>query len=134
MDSFTFEAVSLKKLTKIRIGHDGKNPGSGWFLDKVVVKEEGSDRNSQTFICNRWLAVSEDDGLIVREITAGGSQLLSTTSYNVAIKTGNVRGAGTDANAYLKVGAAIKIAGINDSSWKQPFLTLNVVESGKFYI
>ena len=51
----------------------------------------------------RWLAVDEDDGLIVREITAGGSQLLSMTTYNVTIKTGDVRGAGTDANAYIKV-------------------------------
>ena len=39
----------------------------------------------------------------MREITAGGSQLLSMTTYNVTIKTGDVRGAGTDANAYIKV-------------------------------
>lgn len=100
---FTFEAVTLKKVSKIRVGHDGKNAGAGWFLDKVIVKQEGSDKYTQTFTCNRWLAVDEDDGLIVREITLGGLQLLSTTTYNVTIKTGNVNGAGTDANAYLKV-------------------------------
>lgn len=95
--------MTLKKLAKIKVGHDGKNPGAGWFLDKVVVKQEGSDKYTQTFVCNRWLAVDEDDGLIAREITAGGSQLLSTTSYNVTIKTGDVKGAGTDANSHLKV-------------------------------
>lgn len=106
-DIFTFEAVTLKKLSKIRVGHDGKHPGSGWFLDKVVIKQEGTDKHTQTFTCNRWLAVDEDDGLIVREITAGGSQLLSTTSYNVTIKTGDVKGAGTDANAHLKVSKSV---------------------------
>ena len=69
----------------------------------MTVKQEGTDKYTQTFTCNRWLAVDEDDGLIVREITTGGSQLLSTTSYNVAIKTGDVKNAGTDANAHLKV-------------------------------
>lgn len=35
------------------------------------------------FECNRWLDVKEDDGLIVREITAGGSQLLNSESCSV---------------------------------------------------
>lgn len=131
VDVFTFEAVTLKKLSKIRIGHDGKNAGAGWFLDKVVIKQDGTDKFNQVFECNRWLAIDEDDGLIIREITAGkitlfntymlfhefsrgfehnhwwviigGSQLLSTTSYNVTVKTGDVSGAGTDANCYIKV-------------------------------
>ena len=33
------------------------------------------------FECNRWLDIKEDDGLIVREITAGGSQLLNSKSW-----------------------------------------------------
>lgn len=63
--------MTLKTISKIRIGHDGKNAGAGWFLDKVIVKQEGSDKYTQVFNCNRWLAVDEDDGLIIREITAG---------------------------------------------------------------
>ena len=39
----------------------------------------------------------------MREITAGGSQLLCTTSYHVSVKTGDVRGGGTDANVTLKI-------------------------------
>ena len=50
---FTFEAVTLKKLSKIKIGHDGKNAGAGWFLDKVIVIQEGADKYTQTFTCNR---------------------------------------------------------------------------------
>ena len=30
------------------------------------------------FECNRWLDVKEDDGLIVRELTAGGAQMLNS--------------------------------------------------------
>ncbi len=32
------------------------------------------------FECNRWLDIKEDDGLIVRELTAGGAQLLNSKS------------------------------------------------------
>ena len=30
------------------------------------------------FECNRWLDVKEDDGLIVRELTAEGAQMLNS--------------------------------------------------------
>lgn len=72
------EAVNLKRLKKIRIGHDGSKPGAGWFLDKVVVKQMDDSSTETDFECNRWLDVNEDDGLIVREISAGGSQMLSS--------------------------------------------------------
>lgn len=101
MDEFEIEAISVLKLTKIRIGHDGKGIGAGWFLDKVVVKQVGERKNDQEFICQRWLAEDQDDGLIEREITASGAQMLSTTSYHIHVKTGDVSSAGTDANVYL---------------------------------
>ena len=79
MDEFELEAVNLHKLRKIRIGHDGTGPGAGWFLDKVVVfPKEKSEGKEVTFHCNRWLAEDEEDGLIEREITATGAQMLSS--------------------------------------------------------
>jgi hypothetical protein len=106
VDTFKLEAVSLgKELPKIRIGHNGKRPGDGWFLDKVVVRDE-SNRLEETFECKRWLATDEDDGLIVRELFAASSrklQQLATTSYHVKVKTGDKRGAGTDARVTLKL-------------------------------
>ncbi|XP_033751254.1 lipoxygenase homology domain-containing protein 1-like isoform X2 [Pecten maximus] len=102
VDMFTLEAVTLLKMNKVIIGHDGKGAGSGWFLDKVVVKQEGSDKYDYTFECERWLATSEDDGQIVRELTLG-SHMLSTTTYNVFVTTGDVRSAGTDANVSIKI-------------------------------
>lgn len=36
MDKFKLDAVDIGDLEKIEIGHDGKNPGAGWCLDKVL--------------------------------------------------------------------------------------------------
>ncbi|CAF3703956.1 unnamed protein product, partial [Rotaria sordida] len=104
VDSFIIEAVSLKQLRKIRIGHDGSNPGAGWFLDKVVVRPEDQRYESATFECNRWLATDEDDGQLVRELTLKtAAQHLDKTTYNVRIKTGDIFRAGTDADVHLKI-------------------------------
>ena len=53
VDEFVFEAVTLRQLNKIRIGHDGKGAGAGWHLDKVVVREEGKPKTEMVFPCNR---------------------------------------------------------------------------------
>ncbi len=53
MDSFILEAVTLRELEKLKIGHNGKGAGAGWFLDKVVVKQLGSSSYDTTFPCGR---------------------------------------------------------------------------------
>eukprot|EP00118_Oscarella_pearsei_P015177 m.134976 g.134976 ORF g.134976 m.134976 type:complete len:375 (+) comp38155_c0_seq27:5099-6223(+) len=112
-------------LRKVRIGHDGKGFGAGWHLEKVEVKklsEEDPDSHSiYTFLCGRWLATSEDDGAIVRELVPsletvvkkdkddGKLKVLSLKRkdaldlmyYKVLVSTGDVKGAGTDANVFL---------------------------------
>ncbi|XP_071795423.1 lipoxygenase homology domain-containing protein 1-like [Asterias amurensis] len=104
VDEFIVEAVSLRALKKIRIGHDGTGAGAGWMLDKVVISQEGKAESEVVFPCKRWLDRDEDDGQIVRELVPeGNSQLLSTTSYHVSVKTGDERAAGTDANVYVKL-------------------------------
>ena len=55
VDEFEVEAVTLMKLRKIRIGHDGRGAGAGWFLDKVVVKQMDTDKYDTEFVCNRWV-------------------------------------------------------------------------------
>ncbi|PIK54821.1 putative lipoxygenase-likey domain-containing protein 1-like [Apostichopus japonicus] len=104
VDEFTIEAVSLHKISKLKIGHDSGGAGSGWFLDKIIVSEVGDKDSEIIFPCNRWLDRDEDDGLTVRELLPEGSaQLLGTTSYHVSVKTGDERGAGTDANVHIKL-------------------------------
>ena len=53
MDEFEIEAVDLKDLERIRIGHDGKGPGAGWFLDKVVIKDPRDPLKEFNFPCER---------------------------------------------------------------------------------
>ncbi|XP_061116516.1 lipoxygenase homology domain-containing protein 1 [Conger conger] len=105
MDEFMIEAVSLGKIQRVRIGHDGQGGGAGWYLDKVVVREEGKTENEAIeFPCDRWLDGNEDDGQIVRELvpTADG-QSLYTTSYHISVKTGNISGASSDSKVFVKL-------------------------------
>ena len=58
VDEFLIEAVSLKNLDKVRVGHDSTGPGSGWFLDKVVIKDPEDSTKEYVFPCNRFGIVS----------------------------------------------------------------------------
>ena len=53
MDEFIIEAVNLKKLRKIKIGHNGTRAGDGWFLDKVIVKPNNDPEGTTEFKCGR---------------------------------------------------------------------------------
>ena len=53
VDEFLIEAVSLINLGKVRVGHDSTGPGSGWFLDKVVIKDPEDSTKEYVFPCNR---------------------------------------------------------------------------------
>ena len=57
----------ISKIEKIRIGHDGANPGSGWFLDEVRIDVPSKGEN-YVFACHRWLDTKEEDGQIEIEM------------------------------------------------------------------
>uniref|UniRef100_A0A8C6URX6 Lipoxygenase homology domains 1b n=1 Tax=Neogobius melanostomus TaxID=47308 RepID=A0A8C6URX6_9GOBI len=101
LDEFIIEAVSLGRVRRVRIGHNGKGGGCGWFLDKVIVREEGqAEANAVEFPCNRWLDRNEDDGQIVRELNC---LLLSDVNYHIAIKTGDIPGGSSNSNVFVKL-------------------------------
>ncbi|XP_067431501.1 lipoxygenase homology domain-containing protein 1-like [Thunnus thynnus] len=104
-DEFLIESVSLGQVRRVRVGHDGRGGGCGWFLDKVMVREEGQPESSATeFPCYRWLDRNEDDGQIVRELVPAGDGLrLFNVSYHIAIKTGSVNGASSDSKVFVKL-------------------------------
>lgn len=103
IDTFHLEAIDLKDIRKIIIGHDNSGLQAGWFLDKVIVREL-SGKIEKLFVCNRWLAKDEDDGAIIRELVCDTtSDYLDKTSFNISVKTGDVKNAGTDANVHLKI-------------------------------
>ena len=56
------------QLEKIRIGHDGRGLGTGWYLEEVVIIIHDE---CWIFPCNRWLADYEDDGKTERDLFAG---------------------------------------------------------------
>lgn len=110
------------QLKMIRIGHDGSNPGSGWFLDDVTV-EIPSRGEIYRFACHRWLDKSEGDGLIEIEMTptdyveddisnkklkiAMFDNLLYTEfseiPHEIKVWTGEKFGSGTNANVFVQM-------------------------------
>ncbi|NXF11356.1 LOXH1 protein, partial [Smithornis capensis] len=104
-DEFFVEAVTLKQVRRVRIGHDGKGGSSGWYLAKVIVREEGQPESEAVeFPCYRWLDKNEDDGQIVRELVpAGESPILKNVSYHISVKTGDIPGASSDSRVFIKL-------------------------------
>ena len=43
----------------IRVGHDGKGPGAGWFLDKVVIKDPTDPLKEYIFPCERYCKMTQ---------------------------------------------------------------------------
>ena len=50
---FEIPAVDLGKLTKVKVTHDGAGVGSGWLLDKVIVKESEDADKQYVFNCGK---------------------------------------------------------------------------------
>lgn len=56
-DEFTIESVTMRKVRRVRIRHDGKGAGSGWFLERVLVREEGQPESDNVeFPCLRYVS------------------------------------------------------------------------------
>uniref|UniRef100_A0A3Q3H262 Lipoxygenase homology PLAT domains 1a n=1 Tax=Labrus bergylta TaxID=56723 RepID=A0A3Q3H262_9LABR len=112
-------------IEKIRIGHDNRGVNPGWHLDRVEIRRllrKGKGSETVIFPCECWLAKSEDDGETVRELVPSDiiteklsrdgnlkvtevevEDALETHTYNVSVMTGDVCGAGTDANVFLTI-------------------------------
>ena len=109
-DRFTLNIPQeLEQLYKLRIWHDGSRPLAGWHLDKIFITNPVSGERYD-FNCNRWLATSEDDGEIIRELPATGDSVKKPgvlKPYKVSVKTGDVFGSGTDANVFINIFGAM---------------------------
>ncbi|XP_015232597.1 PREDICTED: lipoxygenase homology domain-containing protein 1-like isoform X1 [Cyprinodon variegatus] len=112
-------------IEKIRIGHDNRGTNPGWHLDRVEIRRQlrkGKGSETTIFPCERWLAKSEDDGETIRELVASDiitqkllrdgtlktteievEDALETHTYQVSVRTGDMYGAGTDANVFLTI-------------------------------
>ena len=60
-EEFTKEGPDVGEIREVEIGHDGSTPGSGWFIDDVMV--EVPTRGSRFIIpVNDWLSKEHGDG------------------------------------------------------------------------
>ncbi|XP_061881566.1 lipoxygenase homology domain-containing protein 1-like isoform X1 [Entelurus aequoreus] len=105
LDEFIVEAVTIGQIGRVRIGHDGKGGGCGWFLDKIIVREDGqAEAQAIEFPCRRWLDRNEDDGQIVRELVPfSDGQRLYNVGYHIAVKTGKIPGGSSDSMVFVKL-------------------------------
>uniref|UniRef100_M3ZSE1 Lipoxygenase homology PLAT domains 1 n=1 Tax=Xiphophorus maculatus TaxID=8083 RepID=M3ZSE1_XIPMA len=102
-DEFLIESVFLGQVRRVRVGHDGRGGGCGWYLDKVLVREEGQPESSATEFPCFWLDRNEDDGQIIRELVPAGDGVRLFVGYHIAIKTGSVNGASSDSKVFVKL-------------------------------
>ena len=97
-DIFALKLASVGNINKLRVGHNNQGPSPGWFLDSITVEAEGK---TFEFICGRWLSKNEDDGKIERELLLDGKE--SIFVHNIAVKTGDERGAGTNSKVWIEL-------------------------------
>ena len=97
-------ALELGELSKVRVRNDntGKTR-AGWLLDRIVVRN-GAAGTTVAFPCGQWLSDTEGDKQLFRDLqpdddhTSALQVPVDRTSYKVLVKTGDVFGAGTNAN------------------------------------
>ena len=101
-DVFTVASVSLGELTKIRMRTDNRGLGGAWLPESIQIYDESTNKNIFFPTGGVWL----DGDNLIREFAASneeGKPLLPLKTYEVEVKTGDVRGAGTDANVYIEI-------------------------------
>jgi ferredoxin-fold anticodon binding domain-containing protein len=99
-DTFRITCVDIGIISRIRLGHDGKGIGSGWFCQSVKIE---CPNGTYDIPCSRWFDIDEDDHAIDRELYVNGSPGRPLTSYRIVIVTGVERGSGTDANVFISL-------------------------------
>jgi hypothetical protein len=99
IDSFGVKSLDLGDLQKVTVSHDGSGVGSAWFLDKIYIINEKTQQK-WVFPCNRWLDKNTDDGKTERVLTPGDAGI---TTYEIKVKTGDQKNAGTDANVHMYI-------------------------------
>ncbi|KAK3579121.1 hypothetical protein CHS0354_022141 [Potamilus streckersoni] len=103
-DLFEVQALDLGKLVKVKISHGGAGPGSGWFLNKVIIKESPTAVTKYVFKYERWLDEGDGDGeidqeLVLTDIIEGEdteeAEKVHDTQWQVHTVTGSEAGMGS---------------------------------------
>ena len=89
-DCFLFYKRPLGNLTYLRIWHDnsGKGGMASWFLKWIVVHDLQT-REQFYFICQNWLAVEKDDGVVERFLPVSCDEQKKEFAYLLEKQTKN---------------------------------------------
>ncbi|XP_078694962.1 polycystin-1-like protein 2 [Branchiostoma floridae x Branchiostoma belcheri] len=80
VDSFLVSCENpLGPLTHIHVWHDNTGPSPAWYLSKVVIQHLSSGQLDY-FICNKWLALDEDEGKIDRMVFVASPEEMAALS------------------------------------------------------
>ena len=103
----------IGRLKSLQIEHDNSGFGPDWFLDKIVVFKSSNPDKKVYFQCGQWLSRTEGDGAIQRMLQASKTPPKDCVgkTYLVATVTGNLRGAGTDANVFVTLYGSLRCSG-----------------------
>jgi hypothetical protein len=102
IDIFGVYAVDLGEISQIEVGHDGKGWFSGWYLERVKVRNELTGVEFR-FPCGRWLDEKSGDGSICASLfpSEDSGDISSTVAWQISVTTGDVRSAGCSANVFI---------------------------------
>ncbi|GFH09152.1 uncharacterized protein mot51, partial [Haematococcus lacustris] len=93
-DEFVIESVDIGKITKLQIGHDDAGLAPAWHLSHVEVLSQATGQRVY-FLGDQWL----DKKLGTLSLTLEPSDAKGAKQvFKVSVQTGDVRGAGTDAD------------------------------------
>nr|XP_006815503.1 PREDICTED: polycystic kidney disease protein 1-like 2-like [Saccoglossus kowalevskii] len=92
---------SLGDLETLRIWHNnnGKAQHASWYLNKIVVHDVHTQDNF-VFLCDRWLAVEEDDGRIRRHLRVTNEREMKNFNHLFA---SNARAEFTDGHIWFSI-------------------------------
>jgi hypothetical protein len=90
----------LGELSHLSVEHDNTGFSPAWFLEHVAVR---LGQTTTFFPCGLWLAVDIGDKCLRRVLYPSLERPTSSQGlkYSIIVETGDVRGAGTDANVFV---------------------------------
>ncbi|GMH36686.1 hypothetical protein BSKO_04559 [Bryopsis sp. KO-2023] len=106
VDTFTLHGRNVGIMSGVLVGHDNRGLGAAWHLDKIEVLNMSTSERA-VFLCGKWFSTTKDDKKIERELLPSASTGAQDSSGNVpwhlVVFTGDIRGAGTDADVSVEL-------------------------------
>ncbi|KAL5017875.1 hypothetical protein ScPMuIL_003597 [Solemya velum] len=70
----------LGNLTHIRIWHDNMGDNPSWYLSRIQIRDLQTE-NKSYFVCEQWLSLDDDDGMIDRVVPIASREELVSFNF-----------------------------------------------------